>query len=57
MPEQTKGLRKGEVAYIIAIVLGLLIGFLVKKIRVGVFISLALCLVIALSGWFRFTRK
>lgn len=57
MAEKTKGLRKSEVAYLVAIVLGLVIGALIKRVRIGIFISLALCLVIALSGWFRFTRK
>jgi hypothetical protein len=55
--EPKKGLRKGEVAYIFAIVLGLIIGVLIKRIKVGLMIGLVLCIVIGLSGWVRFTRK
>lgn len=51
------GLRKGEIAYIFAIVLGLVIGILIKRIRVGIMIGLVLCVLIGLSTIVRFTRK
>lgn len=51
------GIRKGELAYIFAIVLGLVIGILIKRIRVGFMIGLVLCLLIGLSTIFRFTKK
>ena len=51
------GLRKGEIAYIFAIILGLIIGVLIKRVRVGIMIGLVLCLLIGLSTIFRFTRK
>ncbi len=57
MVEKKQGLRKGEVAYIFAIVLGLIIGVLIKRIKVGIMIGLVLCVLMALSGWVRFTRK
>lgn len=51
------GLRKGEIAYIFAIVLGLVIGILIKRIRVGIMIGLVLCVLIGLSTIVRLTRK
>jgi hypothetical protein len=57
MIEKKQGLRKGEVAYIFAIVFGLIIGVLIKRIKIGLMIGLVLCVLIALSGWVRFTRK
>ncbi len=57
MTENKKGLRKGEVAYIFAIVFGLIIGVLIKRIRIGLMIGLVFCILIALSGWVRMTRK
>lgn len=58
MSEQKQyfGLRSGEIAFMIAIALGLAIGILIKRIRIGIFLGLILCLLIVLSGWFRFTR-
>lgn len=50
------GLRSGEIAFMIAIALGLVIGILIKRIRIGIFLAVILCLLIVLSGWFRFTR-
>lgn len=57
MAAKQSGLRKGEVAYIIAIVLGLVIGILLKRIRVGLMIGVVLCLLIGLSTIFRFMSK
>ena len=57
MAAKQTGLRKGEVAYIIAIVLGLVIGILIKRIRVGAMIGVVLCLLIGLSTIFRFISK
>ncbi|MBK6936106.1 MAG: hypothetical protein IPH18_03915 [Chitinophagaceae bacterium] len=54
--KQKTGLRSGEVAFMIAIALGLAIGILIKRIRIGIFLAFILCLLIVLSGWFRFTR-
>ena len=57
MTETKKGLRKNEIAYILAMILGLVIGVLVKKVKIGIFIGLILCVLIGLSTIFRFTRK
>ena len=57
MTSKQSGLRKGELAYIFAIVLGLVIGILIKRIRVGMMIGLVLCLLIGLSTIVRFMSK
>lgn len=55
--EKKTGIRKDEVAYIFAIILGLVIGILIKRVRVGLMIGLVLCVLMGLSTILRFTRK
>lgn len=58
MPEEKKsGIRRSEMAFLVAIVLGLVLGILIKKIRIGILIGLVLGFVIVLTGWLRTTRK
>ena len=49
--------RRGEVAFIFAIVLGLLLGIMIKKIRLGLLIGVIMGLVIVFTGWLRTKRK
>lgn len=49
--------KRGETAFIFAIVLGLVIGVLIKKVRIGLLIGLVLGIVIVFTGWLRTTRK
>ena len=49
--------RRGEMAFIFAIILGLALGFLIKRVRVGILIGLVLGIMIVLTGWLRSTRK
>lgn len=49
--------KRGEMAFIFAIVLGLALGIMIKKIRIGILIGLVLGFVIILTGWLRTTRK
>jgi len=49
--------RRAELSFIFAIVLGLAIGLLIKKIRIGMLIGLALGVFIVATGWLRATRK
>lgn len=51
------GVRRGEWAYIAAIILGLIVGVLIKRVRIGLMTGLVLCVLIGLSAIFRFTRK
>jgi hypothetical protein len=55
--EQKPNVRRGEMAFIFAIILGLLLGILIKKIRIGILIGVGLGVLIILTGWLRSTRK
>lgn len=58
MAEQKKpDARRGEMAFIFAIVLGLFLGLLIKKIRIGLLIGVILGLVIVFTGWLRNTKR
>lgn len=50
-------IRRGEWAFILAIVIGLVVGILIKRIRVGIIIGLVLGFLIVLTGWLRTTRR
>ncbi|MFN8291232.1 MAG: hypothetical protein U0U70_13325 [Chitinophagaceae bacterium] len=54
--EKKTGLRKDEVAYLFAIILGLAIGILVRRVRVGLMIGVVLCALIGFSTIIRFMR-
>jgi hypothetical protein len=49
--------RRGEMAFIFAIVIGLALGIMIKKIRIGILIGLVLGTMIVLTGWLRTRRK
>ncbi|MBI5858540.1 MAG: hypothetical protein HZB42_12950 [Sphingobacteriales bacterium] len=49
--------KRGELAFIFAIVLGLVLGMAIKKIRLGIILGLILGIVIVFTGWLRTTRK
>ena len=55
--QQKPDVKRGEIAFIFAIALGLLLGFLIKRIKVGIIIGLVLGLLIVLAGSFRSLRK
>ncbi len=55
--QQKPDVRRGEMAFIFAIVLGLALGIVIKKIRIGILIGLVLGIMIVLTGWLRSTRK
>ncbi|HMU47702.1 MAG TPA: hypothetical protein PKC72_15130 [Chitinophagaceae bacterium] len=58
MVDQRKpDVRRGEMAFIFAIVLGLFLGLLIKKIRIGLLIGVILGLVIVFTGWLRNTKR
>lgn len=42
--------RRGELGFIIAIILGLLLGMAIKRVRIGLLLGLALGLVIVFLG-------
>ncbi|MBN8673273.1 MAG: hypothetical protein J0L56_04005 [Chitinophagales bacterium] len=55
--DKKPSVRRGEMAFIFAILLGLALGIMIKKIRIGILIGLVLGLLIILTGWLRTTRK
>lgn len=54
---QKPDVRRAEMSFIFAIILGLALGIMIKKIRVGMLIGLALGSFVVLTGWLRATRK
>jgi len=50
-------IRRGEMAFIFAIVLGLAVGILIKRVKVGILIGLVLGFAIVLLGWLRTSRN
>jgi len=57
MAENKPDTRRGEMAFIFAIVIGLLVGIFIKRIRVGLIIGIVLGLLIVFSGTLRSTRR
>jgi hypothetical protein len=57
MTEKKPSVRRGEMAFVVAIVLGLLLGIFIKRIRVGLMIGIALGLLIVFTGLLRSTRR
>ena len=58
MPQERKpDTRRGEMAFIFAIVLGLLLGLAIKRIRIGLIVGIVLGLFIVFTGVLRSTRR
>jgi hypothetical protein len=58
MTEQKKpSLRRGEMAFIFAIILGLVLGILIKRVKLGIILGLVLGVAIVLLGWTRVNKK
>jgi hypothetical protein len=55
--ERKPDTKRGEISFIFAIVLGLALGIMIKKIRVGMLIGLVLGTMIVFTGWIRSGRK
>ena len=54
---QKPSARRGEMAFIVAIILGLVLGVLIKRVRIGILLGLVLGGVIVLLGWSRINKK
>ncbi|MEN9497816.1 MAG: hypothetical protein RL750_715 [Bacteroidota bacterium] len=48
---------RSEVAMWVAILLGLALGFLIKRVRLGILLGLVLAGLIVFTGWLKTTRK
>ena len=58
MKQQRKpDVRRGEMAFIVAIILGLVLGIMIKRVRVGILVGLVLGIVIVFTGWLRANRN
>jgi hypothetical protein len=58
MPTEKKpSIRRGEMAFIFAIIIGLVVGVLIKKVRIGIIIGVILGVMILMTGWLRVRRK
>jgi hypothetical protein len=55
--QQKPSIRRGEMAFIFAIILGLVLGILIKRVRIGIILGLVLGSVIVLLGWQRVNKK
>ncbi len=55
--ERKPNIKRGEMAFYFAIILGLVIGVLIKKVRIGLVIGLILGTIIVFTGWLKTTRK
>jgi hypothetical protein len=49
--------KRGDMAFIIAIILGLVVGVLIKRVRLGILLGLIIGGAIVALGWLRSTRK
>jgi len=58
MADQGKPNRKrGEMAFIFAIIIGLLLGILIKRVRLGLLLGVLLGSFIVFTGWLRTTKR
>lgn len=57
MAEKKPGIRRGEWAFIFAIIIGLALGILIKKVKYGLLFGFILGVLLLLSSWIRLTRK
>ncbi len=55
--EKKPSARRGDMAFIFAILIGLAVGIFVKKVRFGLLLGLVLGSMIVLTGWLRSSRK
>ena len=50
-------LRRGEMAFIFAIILGLVLGILIKRVKLGIILGLVIGVAIVFLGWTRVNKK
>ncbi|MEI9910809.1 MAG: hypothetical protein WDO71_14730 [Bacteroidota bacterium] len=55
--ERKPSTRRGEMAFIVAIILGLVVGVLIKRVRLGILLGMVIGGAIIALGWLRSTRK
>lgn len=55
--QQKPSIRRGEMAFIFAIIMGLVLGILIKRVKVGILIGLVLGIAIVFLGWSRVNKR
>ncbi|MBL7739309.1 MAG: hypothetical protein JNK14_08810 [Chitinophagaceae bacterium] len=55
--EKKPSIRRGEMAFIFAIILGLALGIIVKRVKLGILLGLIIGGAIVALGWLRSTRR
>ncbi len=48
---------RSEISFMVAIAIGLLVGFMIKRVRLGIMLGLFIGGLIVFTGWLRSTRK
>lgn len=54
---QKPNTKRGDMAFIFAIIIGLIVGILIKKVRVGILLGLVIGSMIVFTGWLRNSRN
>ena len=49
--------KRSDIGFIVAIIIGLVVGVLIKKVRIGIILGLIIGTAIVFTGWLRSTRK
>ena len=57
MSNKPTGIRRGEMAFIVAIVIGLALGILIKRVRLGLLLGLVIGGMIAFLGWITIKKR
>ena len=57
MSDKSKGIRRGEMAFMVPIVIGLVLGMLVKRVRLGLVLGLIVGSMIVFLGWIAVKKK
>ena len=50
-------LRRGEMAFVVAIILGLVLGILIKRVKIGIILGIVIGSLIVFLGWARVNKK
>jgi hypothetical protein len=50
-------IRRGETAFIFAIIIGLVLGILIKRVRLGILLGIVIGGTIVFLGWTRANKK
>jgi len=56
MDKRKPSVRRGEMGFIFAIIVGLILGILIKRVRLGILLGLIIGIVIVFLGWTRANR-